>query len=97
MTEYSYQKYMRTRCSPKRFVDCLEGFTDKQKADIHEIGFGSLLKLRCVNLRRNICLNLLNRVDYTVYQTNFGSKKNFRITASNIEAILGVVDKGSQW
>jgi len=34
------------------------------------------------------------RADHMGYQINFSSKKNFRITASNIEAILGVADKG---
>lgn len=86
---------MRTRCSLGRFVDCIEGFTDKQKANVHEIGFGSLLKLRCVNLGKSICVNLLKKADHTGYQINFGSKKNFQITATNIEAILGVVDKGN--
>lgn len=85
---------MKTRCSPRRFVDCIEGFTNKQKSDVHEIGFGSLLKLRCVNLKRSICVNLLKMVDHMRYQINFGLKKNFWITASNIEAILGVADKG---
>lgn len=85
---------MRIRCSSERFVDCIEGFTNKKKADVHEIGFGSLHKLRGVNLRRSICVNLLKRVDHTGYQINFGSKKNFWITASNIETTLGVAHKG---
>ena len=74
-------------------IQILEGLQPKQKVAIEEIGFDSLLQLRCTKIDHGLCfwlVNNLNPYSYTleVYNTYI------KFLEMDVEFILGLKEKG---
>lgn len=51
-----------TRCAPDRLAAAVSQLTDEQRVAVCEMGFGSLLQLNCVRLKRNLCGWLVEKI-----------------------------------
>ena len=75
----SFQLYLQTRCSHERVIRVIEELELKQKTAIEEIGFGSLLQLRCRKIDHGLCLWLINS-----FNPNCCASENF--DANNVSS-----------
>ena len=52
---------VETKCVPERFCALVKSLSEEKKKAIREIGFESLLELRCGKLKRKLCHWLVNQ------------------------------------
>ncbi|XP_059598878.1 uncharacterized protein LOC109121391 isoform X2 [Vitis vinifera] len=97
--QYSLQKgvvpklYLQTRCSPERVIRVIENLEPKQKAAIEEIGFGSLLQLRCRKIDHGLCLWLINSFNPNTYMLQLYNTC-IKLSPIDVEFIMGLRARG---
>ena len=74
----SFQLYLQTRCSPKR---------------IEEMGFGSLLQLRCRKIDHELCLWLINSFNPNTYMLELYNTC-IKLSYIDVEFIMGLRARG---
>ncbi|KAK9951158.1 hypothetical protein M0R45_006616 [Rubus argutus] len=87
------QAKLVTRCSPGRLFNVIQGLTPEQKAAVKNMGFGSLLDLRCRTLRRSLCLWLLER--FNTEQSSLEiCGECIPLTPKDVELVMGLAASG---
>ena len=89
----SFQLYLQTRCSPERVIRVIENLEPKQKAAIEEIGFGSLLQLRCRKIDHGLCLWLINSFNPNTYMLQLYNTC-IKLSPIDVEFIMGLRARG---
>ncbi|XP_076946320.1 uncharacterized protein LOC143617738 [Bidens hawaiensis] len=87
------QANLVTRCSPGRLVNVMKRFTPEQKEAVKDIGFGSLLDLKCRTLRRSLCLWLLERFN-TIRRSLEICGKRIPLSPRDVELVMGLPATG---
>ncbi|EPS61547.1 hypothetical protein M569_13248, partial [Genlisea aurea] len=87
------QTKLVTRCSPGRLLNLLQRLTADQKAAVKNMGFGSILNLRCRTLRRSLCLFLLEKFN-TVRRTLELCGERIPLTPRDVELVMGLSCSG---
>ncbi|XP_010278748.1 PREDICTED: uncharacterized protein LOC104612845 isoform X3 [Nelumbo nucifera] len=89
----SKREILQTRCSPGRFLSVLKKLTVEQKVAVENVGFGSLLGIRCETLRRGLCQWLLERFDPARCCLHIDGKRIY-ITVRDVELVMGLPSSG---
>ncbi|XP_076940624.1 uncharacterized protein LOC143609873 [Bidens hawaiensis] len=89
------QANLVTRCSPGRLVNVMKRFTPEQREAVKEIGFGSLLDLKCRTLRRSLCLWLLERFN-TIRRSLEICGKRIPLSPRDVELVMGLPATGRE-
>ena len=89
----SFQLYLQTRCSPERVIRVIKVLEPKQRAIIEEIGFGSLLQLRCRKIDHGLCLWLINSFNPNTYMLELYNTC-IKLSSTDVEFIVGLRARG---
>ena len=89
----SFQLYLQTRCSLERVIRVIEELHLKQKAAIEEIGFGSLLQLRCRKIDHGLRLWLVNSFNPNTYMLELYNTC-IKLSTIDVEFIMGLKARG---
>ncbi|CAA0843104.1 Unknown protein [Striga hermonthica] len=87
------QTKLVTRCSPGRLLNVLQRLTPDQKDAVKNMGFGSILNLRCRTLRRSLCLWLLDKFN-TVRRSLEICGERIPLTPRDVELVMGLASSG---
>ncbi|XP_015583002.2 uncharacterized protein LOC8268630 [Ricinus communis] len=87
------QTKLVTRCSPGRLFNVLQRLTPEQKDAVKDLGFGSLLGLRCRTLRRSLCLWLLQRFNTTGRSLEICGDR-IPLSPKDVEFVMGLAASG---
>ena len=80
---------MASRCSPKRFSNVVKNLNDKQRDAVKSIGFGNLLKLNDIRLRRTLINWLIER--YCPQTRSFHIQEHeIQVTKMDVALIMGL-------
>ncbi|KAL6348671.1 hypothetical protein AAG906_019370 [Vitis piasezkii] len=88
----SFRLYLRLD-APKRVIRVIENLEPKQKAAIEEIGFGSLLQLRCRKIDHGLCLWLINSFNPNTYMLQLYNTC-IKLSPIDVEFIMGLRARG---
>ncbi|KAK9221793.1 hypothetical protein WN944_010222 [Citrus x changshan-huyou] len=87
------QKAMEIRCAPDRFVKLVAKLSENKKKAVAELGFESLLHIKCGRLKRDLCSWLVQNFDpFTSCIFLHGKSINF--SPRDFEYIMGIKDGG---
>ncbi|XP_024951120.2 uncharacterized protein LOC102628600 isoform X3 [Citrus sinensis] len=84
---------METKCVPERFCALVKSLSEEKKKAIREIGFESLLELRCGKLKRKLCHWLVNQFKPERNIIELHGKK-LELCPKMFSKIMGVKDGG---
>ncbi|XVF81996.1 hypothetical protein PTKIN_Ptkin16aG0007600 [Pterospermum kingtungense] len=87
------QTKLVTRCSPGRLLNVVQRLTSEQKDAVKDMGFGSLLSLRCRTLRRSLCLWLLERFN-TARRSLEICGERIHLSPKDVEHVMGLAAYG---
>jgi hypothetical protein len=83
------------KCSQLLLVGIMQNFTTQQQAAIPAIGFGNLLKLKELRIKRNICKEIADA--YDLEREEFDINENrVKITLQDVHHILWLPHKGDE-
>ena len=74
-------------------IRVIEELEPKQKAAIGEIGFGSLLQLRCRKIDHGLCLCLINNFNPNTYMLELYNTC-IKLSSIDVEFIMGLRARG---
>lgn len=86
---------LSTRCCPGRVGSLRKTMTDEQMHAVAELGFGSIMLAGEVNIKRKLCLKLLEQLDLDVMEINYEGVR-ITLSASEMGRVMGLPDKGSE-
>ncbi|XP_034210631.1 uncharacterized protein LOC117623771 isoform X1 [Prunus dulcis] len=84
-----------TRCSLKDIKDTINVLSDEKKAAIEEMGFVSLLEMKCGKLSHSMCRFLVDKLN-PVESSIVLHGKTFKISVDDFVRIMGVKDGGEE-
>ncbi|XP_024042567.1 uncharacterized protein LOC102628051 isoform X2 [Citrus sinensis] len=87
------QKAMETRCAPDRFTKLVAKLSENQKKVVVELGFESLLHIKCGRLKRDLCSWLVQNFD-PFTSCIFLHGKSINLSPRDFEYIMGIKDGG---
>jgi len=96
-TNASKNSYLKigTRCSPKDVNDTINTLSDEKKAAIEEMGFDSLLKMKCGKLSHLMCRFLVDKLNPCESSIVLHGK-TLQIFVDDFVRIMGVKDGGEE-
>ena len=74
-------------------IRVIEELEPKQKAVIEEIGFGSLLQLRCRKIDHGLCLWLINSFNLNTYMLELYNTW-IKLSSTDVEFVMGLRARG---
>ena len=83
-----------SRCSVIRFSSMVSTFTVEQQEAVTELGFGSLLELRCGRLRQELCRLLVKQCNVDRWTITLQAVE-YNLSPDTFAACMGVADGGS--
>ncbi|BFG37862.1 hypothetical protein CerSpe_241360 [Prunus speciosa] len=84
-----------TRCSPKDLNDIINVLSDEKKAAIQEMGFVSLLEMKCGKLSYSMCRFLVDKLNPSESSIVLHGK-TLKISVNDFVRIMGVKDGGEE-
>ncbi|KAK9180558.1 hypothetical protein WN943_029769 [Citrus x changshan-huyou] len=87
------QKAMETRCAPDRFAKLVAKLSENKKKAVVELGFESLLHIKCGRLKRDLCSWLVQNFD-PFTSCIFLHGKSINLSPRDFEYIMGIKDGG---
>ncbi|CAB4286277.1 unnamed protein product [Prunus armeniaca] len=84
-----------TRCSPKDIKDTINVLSDEKKAAIKEMGFVSLLGMKCGKLSHSMCCFLVDKLNHAESSIVLHGK-TLKISVDDFVRIMGVKDGGEE-
>ncbi|KAH9750380.1 hypothetical protein KPL71_013854 [Citrus sinensis] len=87
------QKAMETRCAPDRFAKLVAKLSENKKKAVAELGFESLLHIKCGRLKRDLCSWLVQNFD-PFTSCIFLHGKSINLSPRDFEYIMGIKDGG---
>ncbi|CAL5070241.1 unnamed protein product [Urochloa decumbens] len=81
------------RCSQNTLVGIMSKFSEEQKNAITVAGFGSLLKLKELDIRRELCKEIADSFDLETEEFMIGGKR-LKMCIEDVEHILDLPSKG---
>ncbi|BFG24411.1 hypothetical protein CerSpe_106850 [Prunus speciosa] len=84
-----------TRCSPKDIQDTINILSDQKKAAIEEMGFVSLLEMKCGKQSRSMCRFLVDKLNPGESSIVLHGK-TLKISVDDFVRIMGVKDGGEE-
>ncbi|KAF3954587.1 hypothetical protein CMV_020086 [Castanea mollissima] len=82
-----------TRCAPNRVHLMVSNLNERQRFVIREMGFGSMLDLRSIQLNRDFCKWLVEHFDHNSCALDICGRR-LPISTKDVEFILGVKSSG---
>uniref|UniRef100_K3ZLS7 Aminotransferase-like plant mobile domain-containing protein n=1 Tax=Setaria italica TaxID=4555 RepID=K3ZLS7_SETIT len=83
------------KCSQKLLVEIISMFNQEQKDAVEKAGFGSLLKLKDIEIRRELCKEIADSFDLDKEEFNIQEKK-VKISIKDVDHILGLPSQGDE-
>ncbi|KAH9668260.1 hypothetical protein KPL70_021349 [Citrus sinensis] len=87
------QKAMETRCAPDRFAKLVAKLSENKKKVVVELGFESLLHIKCGRLKQDLCSWLVQNFD-PFTSCIFLHGKSVNLSPQDFEYIMGIKDGG---
>ena len=87
------QVSLYTRCAPNRVHLMALNLNEKQRFVIREMGFGSILDLRSIQLDRDFCKWLVDHFDHNSCALDICGRR-LPISTEDVEFILGIKSSG---
>ncbi|CAL9025114.1 unnamed protein product [Prunus brigantina] len=84
-----------TQCSPKDIKDTINVLSDEKKAAIEEMGFVSLLEMKCGKLSHSMCRFLVDKLNLAKSSIVLHGK-TLKISVDDFVGIMGVKDGGEE-
>ena len=75
-------------CSVEKFVDAMVLMSDNHRTKDEELGFGGMLHMKSVKMRKSLLKCLLDNYDPTEDRVKFGTGESFTITPYDVEVIM---------
>lgn len=88
------RNYEQIPCSIEKFYDTASLLGIDQKKQIEALGLGGLLQIRNIKMRRTLLQCLIQNYDPIQEKIKFGSGESFGLYPYDVEAIMGLHDKG---
>ncbi|TVU04427.1 hypothetical protein EJB05_50000, partial [Eragrostis curvula] len=85
---------MKVVCSPTRYVNIVEGLSDKHKTAIKNVGFEGMLHMKKIHLRRLMLVKIAKRYIQETQSFLLGGKE-IRMTPSDVYHIMGLPIQGN--
>ena len=83
-----------SRCSVLRFSNIVSSLSIEQQDAVREIGFGSLLGLKCGRLRQDLCRLLVKQCNVDKRSITVHGKE-YKLTPETFTSVMGVGDGGT--
>ena len=83
------------KCSQKLLVQIMNGFSPQQKHAVNEAGFGSLLKFKDLEIRRNLCKDIAKSFDIDTEEFNINGKI-LKLSMKDVHHILDLPAQGDE-